>query len=100
MVAVHEIGHNLGLGHASSKHLAYGNPFDWMGNYPDVQGLTYGVGYKAALGWVADNALFEVTDAKLNGLSHRVILHPFDVAANEGVQRTPATSGPFDCNEA
>ena len=51
-----------------------------------VQGFTYGVGYKAALGWVAENALFEVTDAKLNGLSHRVVLHPFDVAENKGVQ--------------
>merc|ERR1719162_2856885 len=52
MVAVHELGHNLGLAHAGSNSLEYGNPFDWMGNYPDVTGLTYGMGYKLTLGWL------------------------------------------------
>ena len=74
MVAVHEIGHNLGLSHASSKDLAYGNPFDWMGNYPDVVGLTYGVGYQYTLGWLREDQIFEVRDSSLGALSHRVII--------------------------
>merc|ERR1719331_2978403 len=85
MVAVHEIGHNLGLSHASSKDLAYGNPFDWMGNYPDVVGLTYGVGYQYTLGWLREDQIFEVRDSSLGALSHRVILRPFDRSDVDGV---------------
>jgi len=79
MVAVHELGHNLGLSHASSKDLAYGNPFDWMGNYPDTSGLTYGLGYKLALGWIKQDQIFTVDDSSLNnGLSTMVHMSPFD----------------------
>lgn len=82
MVAVHEIGHNLGLMHAASKDLSYGNPFDWMGNYPDSDGLTYGMGYLYKLGWIPGNRIFAVTDATLPGLSARVHLKPFDAGAS------------------
>jgi len=80
MVAVHELGHNLGLSHASSKSLEYGNPYDWMGNYPDVQGLFYGLGYQLALDWVRRDSVMRITDADLPGLSDMYIVKPFDVA--------------------
>lgn len=80
MVAVHELGHNLGLMHAGSSSLEYGNPFDWMGNYPDVQGLSYGMGYKLKLHWLPRSSVMHVTDSSLNGLNDRVILAPFDIA--------------------
>jgi len=49
MVAVHELGRNLGFSHAGSNSLAYGNPFDWTGNFPDTEGLSFGMGYKFEL---------------------------------------------------
>lgn len=79
MVAVHELGHNLGLSHASSEALEYGNPFDWMGNYPDVQGLHYGMGYKRDLEWIPPEAIMDVTDDTVDGLNHMVTLSAFDV---------------------
>lgn len=79
MVAVHELGHNLGLLHASSTALEYGNPFDWMGNYPEVVGLNYGVGYVWSLGWLKDDFIYKVTDANLPGLSTIVMITPYDV---------------------
>lgn len=79
MVAVHELGHNLGLSHASSTSLEYGNPFDWMGNYPDVVGLNYGVGYVVALGWLSTSAIYTVTDQNLPGLSTEVVITPHDL---------------------
>jgi len=86
MVAVHELGHNLGLWHASSKSLEYGNVFDWMGNYPDVGGLSYGLGYKMKLGWVPQSVLHTVVNRDLAGLNDRFYLSPFDVS------RTPQAS--------
>jgi len=87
MVAVHELGHNLGLKHASSSSLEYGNVFDWMGNYPDVVGLHYGLGYKWRLGWISDRSLYEIGDADLSGLSAEVELNPFDAeTAPQGEQ--------------
>jgi hypothetical protein len=84
MVAVHELGHNLGLWHASSKSLEYGNVFDWMGNYPDVHGLSYGLGYKMKLGWVPHSVLHTIRKSELGAsLSDRFFLRPFDL------QRTP-----------
>jgi len=80
MVAVHELGHNLGLLHASSTSLEYGNPFDWMGNYPDVLGLNYGLGYVISLGWLPNNVIYTVTDSNLGGLSTEVIITPHDVS--------------------
>jgi hypothetical protein len=84
MVAVHELGHNLGLFHASSTSLEYGNPFDWMGNYPDVVGLSYGIGYLASLGWIPDSAIYTVRDSNLRGLSVAVNLSPFDTPVQPG----------------
>mmetsp|Transcript_6291 Transcript_6291/g.15472 ORF Transcript_6291/g.15472 Transcript_6291/m.15472 type:complete len:1551 (-) Transcript_6291:161-4813(-) len=78
MVAVHELGHNLGLMHASSEALEYGNPFDWMGNYPDVTGLHYGLGYKSGLNWIADQNILDIADADLENVNDEVILTPFD----------------------
>jgi hypothetical protein len=78
MVAVHELGHNLGLHHASSDFLEYGNPFDFMGNYPDTIGLNFGAGYKYQLGWIAPSNVFEVTDANLAQLNDLITLTPFD----------------------
>jgi len=86
MVAVHELGHNLGLFHAGSKSLEYGNVFDWMGNYPGVQGLSYGVGYKLALGWLPQETVARVTDDDLDSLNDEYIIKPFDAerAPQEG----------------
>mmetsp|Transcript_62661 Transcript_62661/g.141389 ORF Transcript_62661/g.141389 Transcript_62661/m.141389 type:complete len:1130 (-) Transcript_62661:66-3455(-) len=81
MVAVHELGHNLGLLHASSTALEYGNPFDWMGNYPDVIGLHYGVGYIYALGWLSSEFIYSITDQDLSGLSTVAVITPHDVKA-------------------
>merc|ERR1719387_110002 len=81
MVAVHELGHNLGLLHASSTALEYGNVFDWMGNYPDVVGLHYGLGYKHLLGWISSDYIYEVGDGDLAGLSTEVIINPYDTSA-------------------
>jgi len=78
MVAVHELGHNLGLAHAGSKSLEYGNPFDWMGNYPDVQGLSYGAGYKLRLHWLPPDSVWTVKDSDVASLNDRFILQPFD----------------------
>merc|ERR1719327_395291 len=78
MVAVHELGHNLGLSHASSKSLEYGNVFDWMGNYPDVQGLFYGLGYQLALNWVRPTTIAKINDASLQSLNNEYHLLPFD----------------------
>lgn len=78
MVAVHELGHNLGLSHASSDVLEYGNPFDWMGNYPDVVGLHYGLGYIYSLGWLARKNILEITDATVDSVNDLVTLTPFD----------------------
>merc|ERR1719316_1761863 len=69
MVAVHELGHNLGLWHASSKSLEYGNVFDWMGNYPDVQGLSFGLGYKLKLHWTPKAAVEKITDHDIKNLN-------------------------------
>lgn len=69
MVAVHELGHNLGLDHAGSNSLEYGNPFDWMGNYPDVEGLSYGMGYKLKLHWLPRPAVYRIDDTKLEDLT-------------------------------
>jgi len=80
MVAVHELGHNLGLFHAGSKSLEYGNVFDWMGNYPGVQGLSYGVGYKLALGWLPQATVARVTEDELDSLNDEYIIKPFDMA--------------------
>jgi len=86
MVAVHELGHNLGLSHASSRSLEYGNVFDWMGNYPDVEGLSYGVGYKLRLSWIPQASVYTVTDAQLDSLNDEFLLKPFDktVAPGQG----------------
>lgn len=81
MVAVHELGHNLGLMHASSSSLEYGNPFDWMGNYPDVQGLSYGMGYKYKLHWLPKSSIVHVADSSLSTLNDRIIIQPMDLAA-------------------
>lgn len=78
MVMVHELGHNLGLSHASSDGLDYGNIFDWMGNSPDVQGLTYGVGYVLSLGWITPSNILQVTDKNVGGVNDLVTLMPFD----------------------
>jgi len=78
MVAVHELGHNLGLLHASSTSLEYGNPFDWMGNYPDVVGLHYGLGYVRSLGWLPEDTVYKVVDSDVRGLSTLVVIHPHD----------------------
>mmetsp|Transcript_26133 Transcript_26133/g.67386 ORF Transcript_26133/g.67386 Transcript_26133/m.67386 type:complete len:1224 (+) Transcript_26133:171-3842(+) len=78
MVAVHELGHNLGLLHAGSHSLVYGNPFDWMGNYPDVRGLTYGLGYLYKLGWVKEDKIIQVTDRNVDDVNDAVAIHPFD----------------------
>eukprot|EP00929_Paragymnodinium_shiwhaense_P079802 TRINITY_DN415_c0_g1_i1.p1 TRINITY_DN415_c0_g1~~TRINITY_DN415_c0_g1_i1.p1 ORF type:complete len:862 (+),score=177.61 TRINITY_DN415_c0_g1_i1:77-2662(+) len=79
MVAVHELGHNLGLSHASSSSLEYGNVFDWMGNYPDVQGLSYGLGYKLKLHWLPSAAVAEVSEQALATLNDEYLLRPFDI---------------------
>merc|ERR1719162_252916 len=86
MVAVHELGHNLGLWHASSKSLEYGNVFDWMGNYPDVSGLSYGLGYKMKLGWVPQSIVKDVTSANLASLNDMYYIASFDsgVAPKQG----------------
>mmetsp|Transcript_5274 Transcript_5274/g.11708 ORF Transcript_5274/g.11708 Transcript_5274/m.11708 type:complete len:1204 (+) Transcript_5274:76-3687(+) len=81
MVAVHELGHNLGLLHAGSHSLAYGNPFDWMGNYPDVTGLNYGLGYLYKLGWVTEQHMVKVTDSNVGDTNAEVKLAPFDLAS-------------------
>jgi len=81
MVAVHELGHNLGLSHAGSTALEYGNPFDWMGNYPDVEGLSYGLGYKLKLHWLTRTTVAHVTDTSLSSLNDRYILMPFDTTS-------------------
>jgi hypothetical protein len=78
MVAVHELGHNLGLWHASSKSLEYGNVFDWMGNYPDVMGLSYGLGYKLRLNWLPEVSIAKINDASLQSLNNEYHLLPFD----------------------
>lgn len=78
MVAVHELGHNLGLWHASSKSLEYGNVFDWMGNYPDVTGLSFGLGYKIRLGWIPEAAIWNIDDSHLSSLNDEFYLMPFD----------------------
>lgn len=79
MVAVHELGHNLGLSHAGSESLEYGNPFDWMGNYPDVPGLSFGLGYKQKLHWIQDKYVAKITDKSLSeDLNEEYILRPFD----------------------
>jgi len=78
MVAVHEIGHNLGLSHASSSSLEYGNPFDWMGNYPDVTGLTFGLSYKVKLHWIPQQSVWTVNERNLNQVNHKVIIKAFD----------------------
>mmetsp|Transcript_65061 Transcript_65061/g.155366 ORF Transcript_65061/g.155366 Transcript_65061/m.155366 type:complete len:1258 (+) Transcript_65061:107-3880(+) len=81
MVAVHELGHNLGLSHASSRSLEYGNVFDWMGNYPDVDGLSYGVGYKLRLSWIPRVSVYSITDSELGDLNDEFTLKPFDNSA-------------------
>merc|ERR550514_1338063 len=81
MVAVHELGHNLGLWHASSKSLEYGNVFDWMGNYPDVQGLSFGLGYKLKLHWTPTAAVQKLTDSDLSDLNDEFLIKPFDLEA-------------------
>eukprot|EP00929_Paragymnodinium_shiwhaense_P093228 TRINITY_DN5336_c0_g1_i5.p1 TRINITY_DN5336_c0_g1~~TRINITY_DN5336_c0_g1_i5.p1 ORF type:complete len:1589 (-),score=479.18 TRINITY_DN5336_c0_g1_i5:214-4980(-) len=78
MVAVHELGHNLGLSHASSTSLEYGNVFDWMGNYPDVEGLSYGMGYKLKLHWLPAASVAEVTERDLRDLNDEYVIRPFD----------------------
>jgi len=78
MVAVHELGHNLGLSHASSVDLAYGNPYDWMGNYPDVQGLSFGLGYKRKLNWLTSKEVPRITDENVRDLNDEFYLKPFD----------------------
>lgn len=87
MVAVHEIGHNLGLHHASSDFLEYGNPFDFMGNYPDTLGLNFGVGYKYQLGWIPATNIFEVSDGTLGQLNDVITLSPFDTVTAPSPQQ-------------
>mmetsp|Transcript_53800 Transcript_53800/g.155263 ORF Transcript_53800/g.155263 Transcript_53800/m.155263 type:complete len:1153 (-) Transcript_53800:106-3564(-) len=81
MVAVHELGHNLGLSHASSSFLEYGDPLDWMGNYPDVEGLSYGLGYKLKLHWLPRSSVIKVNDAAMAKLNDRFVIKPFDSQA-------------------
>mmetsp|Transcript_161360 Transcript_161360/g.286099 ORF Transcript_161360/g.286099 Transcript_161360/m.286099 type:complete len:1355 (+) Transcript_161360:74-4138(+) len=78
MVAVHELGHNLGLWHASSKSLEYGNVYDWMGNYPDVKGLSYGFGYKLDLHWLPQSILSSVSSSSVSSLNDLYYLASFD----------------------
>jgi len=84
MVAVHELGHNLGLFHASSDSLEYGNIYDWMGNYPDVQGLSYGLGYKLQLHWLPQTSIAKVLDKDLGNLNDEYLIRPFDVDTPPG----------------
>merc|ERR1719316_2592622 len=90
MVAVHELGHNLGLWHASSKSLEYGNVFDWMGNYPDVTGLSFGLGYKLRLHWTPMGAVRRISDQDLASLNDEYNLMPFD---NDAAPATGQLSG-------
>jgi hypothetical protein len=78
MVAVHELGHNLGLWHASSTSLEYGNVFDWMGNYPDVTGLSFGLGYQLKLNWIPQAAVAKVNDRNIGDLNDEYFIKPFD----------------------
>merc|ERR1712100_280920 len=86
MVAVHELGHNLGLWHASSEDLEYGNVFDWMGNYPGVQGLSYGLGYKLKLHWIQPDVVKTITDSDLSSLNDEYVVKPYDM-------ETPPSTG-------
>ncbi|CAK0890376.1 unnamed protein product, partial [Prorocentrum cordatum] len=78
MVAVHELGHNLGLGHAASRSLEYGNVFDWMGNYPGLASLSFSVGYRQRLRWLPTDAVAQITDKDLADLNNEYHLKPFD----------------------
>jgi hypothetical protein len=78
MVAVHELGHNLGLGHAASQSLEYGNVFDWMGNYPGIKSLSLSVGFRHKLRWIPTDAVATLTDQDLPDLNYEYHLKPFD----------------------
>jgi hypothetical protein len=78
MVAMHELGHNLGLGHAASRSLEYGNIFDWMGNYPGLASLSFSVGYRQRLRWLPTDAVAQITDQDLADLNNEYHLKPLD----------------------
>ena len=60
--------------------MEYGNVFDWMGNYPDVNGLSYGLGYKLALGWTPSSVVHTVTERDIrNGVNAEFFLKPFEM---------------------
>jgi len=68
---------------ASRDSLEYGNPFDCMGSYPDVQGLSYGMGYKLKLHWFPRSSVVHIVDSSLSILNDRIIIQPRDVAASD-----------------
>ncbi|PIQ68908.1 MAG: hypothetical protein COV91_01710 [Candidatus Taylorbacteria bacterium CG11_big_fil_rev_8_21_14_0_20_46_11] len=70
---IHEMGHNLGLGHANGldcypdsvsktcKLSGYGNPFDIMGN--SNGGMHFNVVFKEKLGWLTSSDLVSVQES-------------------------------------
>lgn len=84
-VAIHELGHNLGLHHANAwvtenesvigpgTHLEYGDDFDTMG--PAIGDIFhFNAHHKAALGWIASEHVQTVT----SGGSYRIFAHDLE----------------------
>lgn len=78
-VAVHEISHNLGLAHANSALMEYGNTMDWMGNFPHPANLLhFGPNSRILMGWLPHTSVALVTekDLAIEGMSREYVLRP------------------------
>ena len=77
-IVQHELGHNLGLAHASTLSHEYGDRSDAMGNPSGYQ--DFNAPHKNQLNWVSDSSIIDVTDQNSGLFTLSPIDYPVDKA--------------------
>ncbi len=79
LIVQHELGHNLGLAHASTLSNEYGDRSDAMGNPSGYQ--DFNAPHKSQLNWVSGGSIIDVTEQN----SGSFILSPIDYPTDRAI---------------